>query len=53
MSVYQTFRRGLGDAKAARVSGPLVSGDRHLLEVGEYAGIRIVSPRAFLKSLRG
>lgn len=26
----------------------LVSGDRHLLEVGEYRGVRIVKPRAFL-----
>ncbi len=31
----------------------IVSGDRHLLELAEYEGIRIVSPRAFLRELSG
>src|SRR5438093_1576602 len=30
----------------------LVSGDRHLLDRGEYQGIRILSPRAFLAVLK-
>ncbi len=30
----------------------LVSGDRHLLDLGEYQGIRILSPRAFLAVLK-
>ena len=29
----------------------LVSGDEHLLQVGEYQGLRIVSPALFLKEL--
>lgn len=31
----------------------IVSGDNHLLALGEYEGIRIVTPRAFLGVLRG
>jgi hypothetical protein len=30
----------------------IVGGDQHLLELGEYQGIRIVTPRAFLDVLR-
>ncbi len=30
----------------------IVSGDQHLLELGEYQGIKIVMPRAFLDVLR-
>ncbi|PTL35659.1 hypothetical protein CLG94_07790 [Candidatus Methylomirabilis limnetica] len=30
----------------------IVSGDQHLLELGEYQGIRILTPRAFLNILR-
>jgi hypothetical protein len=28
-----------------------VSGDRHLLDVGTYEGVRVVTPRAFLDLL--
>lgn len=31
----------------------LVTGDRHLLDLGSYEGIRIVTPRAFLDLLAG
>jgi len=31
----------------------VVSGDDHLLALGEYEGIRIVNARSFLKLLRG
>jgi uncharacterized protein len=40
---------------AAAVEGRgtrLVTGDPDLLRVGEHAGVRIVSPRAFLEALR-
>jgi putative PIN family toxin of toxin-antitoxin system len=30
----------------------IVSGDRHLLNLGEYQGIKILTPQAFLKALR-
>lgn len=30
----------------------IVTGDQHLLELGEYQGIRILTPRAFLDVLR-
>lgn len=30
----------------------IVSGDQHLLDLGEYQGIRILTPRAFLNILR-
>ena len=39
---------------AAAVEGRaafVVTGDPHLLAVGQYAGVRIVSPRAFLDFL--
>jgi uncharacterized protein len=34
-------------AVAGRAS-VIVSGDKHLLDLGDYQGIRIVSPRVFL-----
>jgi len=40
---------------AAAVEGRatyVVSGDPHLLDVGEHAGIRIIKPRKFLETLR-
>jgi len=30
----------------------VVSGDRHLLDLGEYEGVRIITPRAFLPMLQ-
>jgi putative PIN family toxin of toxin-antitoxin system len=30
----------------------IVSGDRHLLDLGEYQGIQILTPRAFLEALQ-
>jgi putative PIN family toxin of toxin-antitoxin system len=33
-------------------AGFVVSGDRHLLELQEYEGVRIVTPRMFLSMLR-
>jgi hypothetical protein len=30
----------------------VVSGDRHLLDLGEYEGVRIITPRAFLTMLQ-
>ena len=42
----------LATAVAAEVS-VLISGDRkHLLPLGEYAGVRILTPQAFLAELR-
>jgi predicted nucleic acid-binding protein len=32
-------------------AGYVVSGDHHLLDLGEYPGIRIVKPRQFLELL--
>lgn len=31
----------------------IVSGDRHLLDLQEYQGIQVLSPRAFLEALKG
>lgn len=41
----------LGTAAAARADA-LITGDRQLLELGFYAGIPILSPRAFYERLR-
>jgi len=40
-----------GAALAGRASF-VVTGDPHLLTVGEYEGVRIVTPRVFLDLLR-
>ena len=39
-------------AAAAGRAAFVVTGDRHLLDVGDYEGIRIVTPRRFLDVLR-
>ena len=38
-------------AAAEGLAEYVVSGDRHLLDIGQHDGIRIVAPRAFLSIL--